>query len=74
MKKGKIRITTDRCKGCALCIDVCPVKEIRMSKKLNRVGYNIPEFLEKGQCTACKLCSIVCPEAAIEIYELVEAE
>jgi len=74
MKKGKIRITLNRCKGCALCIDVCQSKEIKMSKKLNNHGYNVPEFLDKGQCTACKLCSIVCPEAAIEIIELVEVE
>lgn len=74
MKKGKIRITLDRCKGCALCVDECQYKEIKMSKKLNKHGYNVPEFLNKGQCTACKVCSIICPEAAIEIIELVEVE
>jgi 2-oxoglutarate ferredoxin oxidoreductase subunit delta len=74
MKKGKIRILVDRCKGCTLCVEECPHKEIKMSKKLNNSGYHVPEFLGKGHCTACKLCSIVCPEAAIEVIELVEVE
>jgi 2-oxoglutarate ferredoxin oxidoreductase subunit delta len=74
MKKGKIKILINRCKACGLCIDVCKVKEIKMSKKFNKHGYNIAEFQNKGLCTACKLCSIVCPEAAIEVIELVEVE
>jgi 2-oxoglutarate ferredoxin oxidoreductase subunit delta len=74
VKKGKIRILADRCKGCGLCVDECRYKEIKMSKKLNMHGYNIPEFQEKGQCTACSMCSIICPEAAIEVIELVEVE
>ncbi|MBN2443039.1 MAG: ferredoxin family protein [Spirochaetales bacterium] len=74
MKKGKIKINIDRCKACGLCIEVCTAKAIKMSKKFNKHGYNVPEFLNKEQCSACKLCAIVCPEAAIEIIELVEVE
>ena len=72
MRKGKIKIDENRCKGCTLCIPECKVDEIRMSTKVNKQGYTIAEFKAANKCTACTLCAIVCPEAAIEVFELLE--
>lgn len=72
MKKGKIIITADRCKGCLLCIEGCPKGEIEPGVKINKYGYNVVDFKNKGLCNACTLCAIVCPDAAIEVYEILE--
>ncbi|MCX5873926.1 MAG: ferredoxin family protein [Deltaproteobacteria bacterium] len=73
--KGRILIDRERCKGCRLCITVCPKKQIEISPKLNTKGYYPANFLEedipdtgKIECTGCALCAITCPDVAIEVY------
>ncbi len=71
--RGKIIVDRELCKGCSLCISVCPQKVIITSKKLNKKGYSPAQFKEdaaegeKG-CTGCAMCATVCPEVAIEVY------
>lgn len=71
--KGKIIIDRELCKGCSLCVPVCPSKVITVSEKLNKKGYSPAEFKEniaegeKG-CTGCAMCATICPEIAIEVY------
>jgi len=72
MKKGKIKIDEDRCKGCLLCIEECKKGCIKIGEKVNKYGYVVVEFDDTKGCNACKLCSIVCPDAAIEVFEIVE--
>lgn len=72
MKKGKIRINAERCKGCLLCIPECKVDEIAPGEKVNKAGYTVVLFKGEGRCTACTLCAIACPECAIEVIEMVE--
>jgi 2-oxoglutarate ferredoxin oxidoreductase subunit delta len=64
---GKIKIDTERCKGCGLCVAVCPKKGIAISKKSNKSGY-FPAEAANSDCTGCAVCAIVCPDAAIEVY------
>ncbi|MBN1353564.1 MAG: 4Fe-4S dicluster domain-containing protein [Candidatus Omnitrophica bacterium] len=66
---GRIKIYSDKCKGCALCITVCPNKLITMSKKLNKRGVHYAEFSDKKKCTGCAMCAIICPDACIEVYK-----
>jgi 2-oxoglutarate ferredoxin oxidoreductase subunit delta len=70
--KGKITIDRERCKGCGLCISVCPQGTITRSNVLNQMGYYPAEFKppeneEKG-CIACAMCATICPDIAIEVY------
>ncbi len=70
--KGYIEIDRELCKGCHLCMDVCPRSVLTASEELNSKGYRPPQFIEnppdgKG-CTACTMCAIVCPDVAIEVY------
>jgi 2-oxoglutarate ferredoxin oxidoreductase subunit delta len=72
-KRGKIVVDRERCKGCGVCIPVCPQKVIITSSKLNQKGYPPAEFkenLKEGEkgCTGCAMCATVCPEVAIEVY------
>ena len=70
--KGYITIDRELCKGCYLCVSVCPQKVITTSEKLNQKGYYPAEFLKKGnkgkQCIACTMCATMCPDVAIEVY------
>ena len=66
----RIKIDTEKCKGCRLCIKYCPKGLIVESKKLNKRGVYPVEFdSSKGVCSGCKSCAIMCPEAAIEIID-----
>ncbi|HPN65203.1 MAG TPA: 4Fe-4S binding protein [Candidatus Goldiibacteriota bacterium] len=72
MKKGKVRILAERCKGCNLCILECKKGELKQGKTVNKQGYSVVEFVNNGKCNGCTLCAIVCPDAAIEV--ILEAE
>jgi 2-oxoglutarate ferredoxin oxidoreductase subunit delta len=64
---GKIVINTERCKGCGLCVVVCPKDCIIISKRSNKTGY-FPAEATNLECTGCAMCAIICPEAIIEVY------
>ena len=69
---GKIRITInpERCKGCGLCVDVCPKGNLRLSENINAKGHNYIEIVEPDNCTGCGLCYQMCPDLVIEIENL----
>jgi len=73
-KKGRIEIDRELCKGCYLCVSVCPNELIRISEELNPKGYHPAEFVEADgttpdpRCTGCAMCATVCPDVAIEVY------
>ncbi|MFH1856869.1 MAG: ferredoxin family protein [Candidatus Omnitrophota bacterium] len=62
-----VKINKEFCKGCKLCISVCPKHSIKLSKALNKKGVYAVEFIEDGTCTGCAQCAMMCPEAAIEV-------
>lgn len=63
---GKIKINFERCKGCGLCVAVCPKKCIQISAESNKNGYFPAEF-SGDECTACTMCALICPDAVIEV-------
>jgi 2-oxoglutarate ferredoxin oxidoreductase subunit delta len=64
---GKININIERCKGCGLCIMVCPKSSIVISEKSNKNGF-FPAKPNNTDCTGCGVCAIICPEAIIEVF------
>lgn len=63
---GTVKILTDVCKGCELCIPVCPPKVLVMSKTVNAIGFRYPELLDG--CTGCELCAEICPDYCFEVF------
>ena len=63
---GKIVIDTERCKGCGLCVTMCPKKSIEISEESNKNGY-FPAQATNANCTGCGRCAIVCPEGIIQV-------
>jgi 2-oxoglutarate ferredoxin oxidoreductase subunit delta len=64
---GKVFIDSERCKGCGLCVAVCPKQIMMISKKSNKHGY-FPAETDNSECTGCAACAIMCPDAVIEVY------
>jgi len=64
---GKIIIDIQRCKGCTLCVTVCPHNVISISEKANSKGY-FPAEATGPDCTGCANCAVVCPDCAIEVF------
>ena len=73
MKKHfRVSIDRERCKGCELCIPVCPRHLLTMTAALNRKGYHVTEttHADAEECLGCLKCARMCPEAAIEILKV----
>lgn len=73
MAKGFVTINQDKCKGCNLCVMVCPVKIISLDKtKVNKKGYNPARIEEMDKCIACTSCGVICPDSCIIVEREVE--
>jgi len=71
---GKIKIDTEKCKGCGLCVEACPKNVIVISEHPNKNGYLPAEVINDIECFGCALCAIMCPDAAIEVYRDIDVE
>ena len=67
--KGRItiRIDEDLCKGCWLCIAVCPRKAMGFAANINISGFHPACTLDSENCTGCAQCALMCPDACITI-------
>ena len=65
----KVVIKKEKCKGCGLCIEFCPVKIISLDKNINDSGINVAIVGDVSKCKGCAFCALVCPDCAIEVYK-----
>jgi len=67
--KGKIVVDTEKCKGCEVCIPVCPTNVIEMVDEVNGKGYHFMQQVRE-ECTGCTNCAVVCPDGVITVYRV----
>ena len=69
MAKGMVTLEVDRCKGCELCVPVCPPKILELSvTDFNKKGYRPIEVTDMDECTGCRVCAIICPDVVFTVY------
>lgn len=65
---AKVTFKTERCKGCGLCVAVCPRKILVLSKKeVNSRGYHPAECVDQEKCISCAFCARMCPDCVITV-------
>ena len=65
---AKVTFNEDICKGCGLCVDVCPKKILKIDEKqLNTKGYNPAVMTNQEACIACAFCAKMCPDCVITV-------
>ena len=65
---AKLSILTDRCKGCGLCVDACPVHIIELDHaRMTPKGYHPAHCIDLDACTGCMSCAVMCPDVAITV-------
>lgn len=64
-----IKVDSSLCKGCDLCIEICPQNVYEKSSKLNKAGVYLPCPVREKECTKCHLCELVCPDQVINVDE-----
>lgn len=62
-RKFKVTVNKDCCKGCILCVALCPKNVLAMQR--NKAYVADPEA-----CTGCQLCEIYCPDFAITVSKI----
>lgn len=74
MDRGDVRLNSDECKGCGLCVEACPPNVLHLATGLNRYGYHPATYAGHG-CTGCGICYYVCPEpGGITVLRLVRGQ
>ncbi|MDQ7859802.1 MAG: 4Fe-4S dicluster domain-containing protein [Armatimonadota bacterium] len=63
----RVVVAVERCKGCGLCVAVCPPAVLALGP-LNARGYPAAILVDNDRCTSCTACALVCPECAIDVY------
>ena len=70
LPRGFVEILEEECKGCGLCVDVCPQDILYLSDDINQKGQRYVQQHHPEKCTGCALCYIQCPSSVIVVYKL----
>jgi len=63
-----VLIASDRCKGCELCVDVCPPHVLELDiTVVNPLGHHPVRLTDPAGCTSCAFCARVCPDAVLTV-------
>lgn len=65
---AKMTVDHNFCKGCGLCVEVCPKKIITLDKSvMNAKGYHPAAVTDMESCIGCAMCAMMCPDCAITV-------
>jgi 2-oxoglutarate ferredoxin oxidoreductase subunit delta len=64
-----LAIAVDGCKGCGLCVSVCPKDVLELDERLvNPLGHHPVRLTDAAACTSCALCARICPDAVFTVF------
>ena len=66
--KGTVVIDRERCKGCGVCVEACPVDVLKLAPGVNGMGYHYSMMAAPDRCIGCASCAIVCPDSCLVVY------
>lgn len=62
-------VAADRCKGCGLCVEVCPRHVLALDEScVNDLGYHPIRLTDAAGCTSCAICARICPDSVYTVY------
>jgi len=64
-----VQFNRDICKGCELCISVCPKGILGLDEHPNVKGYKPALCKDEMSCVGCASCAKICPDSVITIME-----
>ncbi len=65
-----VHIKQSWCKGCYLCLEVCPIEGIfHIQEQVSDQGFRPVTVKNEDECTGCKMCELLCPDLAIIVIE-----
>ena len=60
---------TDKCDGCALCLDVCPYRAISLESYPGEDGREHRRIkTDPALCKGCGLCAATCPKGGVHVH------
>jgi 2-oxoglutarate ferredoxin oxidoreductase subunit delta len=64
-----LEIAAERCKGCSLCVAVCPKRILALDvSTVNELGYHPVRLTDPAACTSCALCARICPDTVFAVF------
>ena len=65
---AKVTFNEELCKGCALCVSVCPKKIVVMRQDIiNLKGFHPAGVTDMEKCIGCAFCATMCPDCVITV-------
>ncbi len=56
------------CKGCELCVTICPTKVLKLDTgRVNVRGYYPAVMYNLAGCSGCGSCAKICPDSVITV-------
>lgn len=66
---AKIKLNQNWCKGCGLCIEICPKNVYDRESNVSPKGFRGIKIKNPEACNQCELCELLCPDLAITIQK-----
>ena len=73
-RRFRLSFNADKCKGCEICVSVCPKHILAMDAAVNAKGYRPAGIVNPEECIGCQSCAMMCPDLCITIYQLEEGD
>ena len=70
IKKYVVKINSENCDGCELCVEFCPREILEIDKdSFNSRMFHPVKIIDPDGCLGCGQCERICPSVSIFIIE-----